>query len=174
MARGDRFGTPRLKETDMDLGSWLIPCALALCATIAVLVARGASRDRKGDRKAAPERTRRAGGHALLALREFIEPGIEHVEQVAEERRREDDQEGDDGNSPSETGLRNELLASLSHSPVDRQEVRRLLTTARRAGFDWRRLYAEAVEAVLTAQPYQAPFLPPIERVTPWADPSDD
>jgi hypothetical protein len=66
MGIDDRFGTTRPKETGMDLGSWLIPCALALCTTIAVLVARSASRHRKRDGEATQQRVRRAGGHALL------------------------------------------------------------------------------------------------------------
>src|SRR4051794_6564405 len=103
----------------------------------------------------------------MLVLQEFVEPRVEHVHHVAEERKDDEDHGAGDDPDLAESQVRDGLMASLRERPVDPHEVRRHLTAARAAGLDWRTLYAESLHAVLADQPYLAPFLPPAERVSP-------
>ena len=148
----------------MTLGLVFLGCGLVAI----VLVVRHQSIHRTGRPEVARAKVRRAGGHAMLVLQEFVEPRVEHVHHVAEERKDDEDHGAGDDADLAESQVRDDLMASLSERPVDPHEVRRHLATARAAGLDWRRLYAESVQTVLADQPYLAPFLPPAERVSPW------
>src|SRR5207302_1411929 len=139
----------------MTIGPWFLGCAVLAI----VLVLRAVSARGKSGPKVTREKVRRAGGHAMLVLQEFVEPRVEHVHHVAEERKDEEDHGAGDDPDLLESQLGDDLRESLRKTPIDLPHVRRHLTTARTAGLDWSRLYAESVQAVLADQPYLAPFL---------------
>ncbi len=145
-----------------------------VCATIAIWVAEKISPSRTGGGTDVRERVRRSGGNALLALQEFVDPRTQHVQQVHEQRKEEDDQSGGGEGEGSEASLRAELLASLGRTPTDPGEVRRHLRAAREAGLDWKMLYDESVRAILADQPYRAPSFPPAQKVAPSFDDRGD
>jgi hypothetical protein len=111
------------------------------------------------------ERRRRATGHALLGLQEFIEPSVEYVFQAQNVEQKEE--EDDEGLGGDEGLIRSDLALALSRSPVDPEEVRRHLSAAARAGMDWKALFEQATAEELTERPYRAPSLPPAYRVAP-------
>lgn len=119
------------------------------------------------ERKVVPgkERTRRATGHALLGLREFIEPSAEYIVQAQNVEQKEE--EDDAGLGGDEEAIRSDLAQALGRSPVDPEEVRRHLSAAARAGIDWKALFEQATTEELTERPYRAPSLPPAYRVAP-------
>jgi hypothetical protein len=123
---------------------------------------------RKGWVDASPNRVRRGTGHALLGLQEFIEPSVEHIFEA--ENREEKDEDDRDASEDDPKAVVADLLTSLGRTPVDSEEVRRHLTSARRMGLDWREVYDQAVRDELAACPYRAPSLPPSWRVAPRED----
>jgi len=113
----------------------------------------------------AEQRVRRAVGHAMLGLQEFIEPSVEHVFQAQNvEQKQEDDDEGLGGDEDS---VRSNLADALRQSPVDPEEIRRHLSAAVRAGMDWKALFEQAVAHELRERPFRAPSIPPARRVAP-------
>ncbi len=111
------------------------------------------------------ERVRRGTGHAMLGLQEFIEPSVEYVFQAENvEQKEEDDLEADGDDIEA---IRDDLSVSLGRSPIDPEEVRRLLTSAARSGLEWEELYNEAVRTELGSRPFRAPSIPPAWRVAP-------
>jgi hypothetical protein len=111
------------------------------------------------------DRVRRGAGHAMLGLQEFIEPSVEYVFQAEDAEQKEEDDL--DGFGDDREAIVADLSMSLGQDPVDHEEVRRHLASARRAGMDWREVYEQAVRDELTARPFRAPSLPPIWRVAP-------
>src|SRR5215213_3377972 len=132
----------------MTLGLVFLGCGVVL---IVFVVRHHAIRRTDGPRLARAK-VRRAGGHAMLVLQEFVEPRVEHVHHVAEERKDDEDHGAGDDPGFAESQVREGLMASLTNRPVDPHEVRGHLTAARAAGLDWSRLYAESVDAVLADQ----------------------
>jgi hypothetical protein len=112
---------------------------------------------------------RRAASGAAFALQQAFDPGVEHVLRAERDARAEeaDPAGGDDNDPPTADSFRAELLASLARAPIDPEEVRRVLTAARREGLDWRSLYDEAARASIAERPYLAPTIPPAPRVAP-------
>jgi hypothetical protein len=96
-----------------------------------------------------------------VGMQQFIDPGVKHVVQVAEERRVEDDQTG------RKERILAYILANLDAMPVNREEIRFYLIQAMRDGLDWKGLYEEAVQIQRAARPEQANFIPPIDDVRP-------
>jgi len=141
----------------MDLFSVIVMALLTL-GLVALLRARNGP-----DRKT--ERIRRGTGHALLGLQEFIEPSVEHIFEVENREQKEEDDH--DGEEYDPEVIKADLAASLGRSPIDPEEVRRYLTTAVRAGLDWRRVYEQAVREELDTRPFKAPSIPPEWRVAP-------
>jgi hypothetical protein len=139
--------------------------ALACLAALAVALAFGASRRRRGVVDVSRERVRRGTGHAMLGLQEFIEPSVEYVFQSENLEHSEVDDIETDGDGLA--SVRQDLSTCLGHTPIDPEEVRRLLTRASRAGLDWRELYEEAVHSELASRPFRAPSIPPVWRVAP-------
>lgn len=141
----------------MDVLPWL------MLTVVAILALRWSRR--RGWIDPSRERIRRGTGHALLGLREFIEPSVEHVfaAENAEETP-EDDLAADEGNPAL---IREGLAESLRRSPLDHEEIRHHLTTAARAGLDWRNLYDEESAAAIRERPYIAPSMPPYWKVGP-------
>lgn len=115
------------------------------------------------------KRTRRATSGAAFALQQVFDPGIEHVIRAERDAQAEEDDsgsgEGDDADEPG--SFLAALRETLERAPIDPEEVRRVLTAARRVGCDWRSLYDDATRAALAERPYLAPSLPPEARVTP-------
>ena len=72
-----------------------------------------------------------------------------------------------DASGDAPEAILDNLAKSLGHDPVDHEEVRRHLASARSAGLDWRAVYEQAVRDELTARPFRAPSIPPIGRVAP-------
>jgi hypothetical protein len=95
-----------------------------------------------------------------VALQQAIEPGAQHVIHLKEEQPKQD-----------EAVVKERLLAGLlpcfEQGPVNPEEVRHYLTSAKRAGLDWQALYAEAVGVQGAVQPDQAGLLPPLASVAP-------
>jgi hypothetical protein len=113
----------------------------------------------------AKDRVRRGTGHAMLGLREFIEPSVDYIFQAENLEHR--DQDDLDSSTTDREEILADLAASLGRDPVDREEVRRHLASARRAGLDWREVYERALQDELSARPYRIPRLPPIGKVAP-------
>jgi hypothetical protein len=103
----------------------------------------------------------------MLILQEFIEPRVAHVQQVSEEHGRESDPSGGCDSPCAVSEFRASLLNALRSALIDAEDVRRLLSGARRVGLEWEQLYEEAVREVLVDQPYLAPSIPPISKVKP-------
>jgi hypothetical protein len=142
----------------------LIP-AILLVAGFAALYLALAWMRRKGWVDPSRDRVRRGAGHAMLGLREFVEPSVEYILQAenAEQKEQDDLAPSDDG--PGQ--ILDDLSASLGRDPIDPEEVRRHLAAARRAGLDWRETFDRAIQGELAARPYRAPSLPPSWRVAP-------
>jgi hypothetical protein len=150
----------------MDLRP-LAPVALAcLGALMLALTLRVMRRRRWVDPSG--ERVRRGTGRAILGLQQFIEPSVEYVIRAENvEQVEEDDPEADGDDAGA---IRDDLSASLGRSPIDPEEVRRLLTRAARSGLDWEGLYDEAVRSELGSRPFRAPSIPPAWKVAPRGD----
>jgi hypothetical protein len=149
----------------MDL-RLLAPLVLACLGVLAlVLTLKAMQRRRWVD--LSQERVRRGTGHAMLGLQEFVEPSVEYVFQAQNvENTAEEDLQADGDDTGA---IRDDLSVSLGLSPIDPEEVRRLLTRAARAGLDWEGLYDEAVRCELRSRPFRAPSIPPAWRVAPRA-----
>jgi hypothetical protein len=147
----------------------LVPVVL-LGAGLLALVLSVRWMQRKGWVDASPDRVRRGTGHALLGLQEFIEPSVEHIFEAENlEQKDEDDHDASDNDDPE--AILADLATSIGRVPVDCEEVRRHLTSARSAGLDWRAVYDKAIRDELETCPYRAPSLPPPWRVAPREDP---
>lgn len=140
---------------------------LFFAGIIAVVVLVAAALLTSLDRKKMPgkETVRRGTGHAMLGLQQFIEPSIEHVFQAQNVEQKE---EGDDeGLGVDEEAIRSDLAEALGRSPVDPEEVRRLLAAIARLGLDWKAQFEQAVREELRERPFRAPSMPPSRRVAP-------
>jgi hypothetical protein len=115
------------------------------------------------------KQTRLATSGAAFALQQVFDPGVEHVIRAEQDARAEEDDSGSGDGDRDETpgSFQAALGAALIRSPIDLEEVRRVLTAARSAGHDWRAHYDEAVYAALGERPYLASSLPPPARVAP-------
>jgi hypothetical protein len=98
---------------------------------------------------------------SLVAMQQFLEPGVQHVIQAGQERRVED-AEGASGKR-----LIACLLAALQETPVNPEVIRVYLAQARREGLDWAALYAEAVQRLRANDPAAADLAPAPEDVEP-------
>lgn len=98
---------------------------------------------------------------AFLGAQQFLEPGMRYVLEGKYQRQSAADQE------KLKEWLLARLLACLDTDPVDCEEVRFLLGTARKAGFDWRELYENAVSMRLSLRPEDAGRFPGPEEVAP-------
>jgi hypothetical protein len=94
-----------------------------------------------------------------VAMQKFMEPGFKHVREVGQELKED---EGVSGQR-----LLSGLLALLEATPVNPEQVRLYLASARNAGWDCERFYAEAVRAHLKGRPERAAHMPPFEDVRP-------
>ena len=94
-----------------------------------------------------------------VAMQQFMEPGFQHVREVGQERKDEEE--------ASPQRLLSGLLACLEATPVNLEQVRVYLASARNAGWDCERFYAEAVRAHLKGRPERAAHMPPFEDVRP-------
>jgi hypothetical protein len=111
------------------------------------------------------DRVRRGVGHAMLGMKEFLEPSVEYVYQAENVEQAEEDDHDASGDGPA--AILDDLAASLGRDPIDPEEVRRHLAAARRVGLDWRGAFDQAVRDELAARPYRAPSIPPVWRVAP-------
>src|SRR4051794_73927 len=118
----------------MDLHT-LVPVGLVFVAALALLLTL-VWLQRRGWVDPSKDRVRRGTGHAMLGLQEFIEPSVEYVFQAENVEQREEDDL--DGLGDDREAIVADLSTSLGHDPVDHEEVRRHLASARRAGMDWR------------------------------------
>lgn len=147
----------------MDLRP-LIPVVLACLGILGLTLALRALQRRQLV-ELSKGRVRRGTGHAMLGLQEFIEPSVEYVFQAENaEQKQEEDLESDDEEAGA---ILEDLSMALGRTPIDPEEVRRLLTKAARAGLDWYELYEEAVRSELGSRPFKAPAIPPTWRVAP-------
>jgi len=96
----------------------------------------------------------------LVAMQQLVEPGARHVVQLKQERRSEAER-------ADRERLLAGLLACLAAAPVDVEQVRHLLGSARRAGLDWRRLHEEAVQVRRSTRPDLADLVPPLDALGP-------
>ena len=94
-----------------------------------------------------------------VAMQKFMEPGFKHVREVGQELKED---EGVSGQR-----LLSGLLALLEATPVNPEQVRLYLASARNAGWDCERFYAEAVQTYLKDRPERAAHMPPFEGVKP-------
>jgi hypothetical protein len=142
----------------------LVPLGLAVLG-VSVLIFSLLWMQRRGWVDLSKDRVRRGTGHAMLGLQEFIEPSVESVFQAENVEQKEEEDLDADGDEAE--AIKEDLSASLGHSPIDPEAVRRHLADAGRAGLDWREVYDEAVRAELEARPFKAPSIPPAWRVAP-------
>ena len=142
----------------------LIPVG-ALIAGIVALFPTLAWMRRRGWVDTSPDRVRRGVGHAMLGMKEFIEPSVEYILQA--ENAEQDEEDDLDASDDGPEALLDDLATGLGRDPIDPEEVRRHLATAHRAGLDWRELFDRAVRDELAARPYRAPSIPPVWRVAP-------
>jgi hypothetical protein len=98
---------------------------------------------------------------AWVAWQQFLEPGARHVLEVREQLPGEGDEEA------GRRWLAASLRAALGAGPINLEEVRSVLSVAKRGGLDWQLLYEEAVREVVPARPEGAGRLPPVEAVAP-------
>jgi hypothetical protein len=94
-----------------------------------------------------------------VAMQKFMERGYKHVREVGQEPK--EDQ------AVSGQRLLSGLLACLEATPVNPEQVRLYLASARNAGWDCEQFYADAVQAHLKARPERATYIPPLEDVMP-------
>jgi hypothetical protein len=113
-------------------------------------------------RKIPGQRMRRG----LLGLQQFLDPGAAHVIEALDKQVVEDE-EGGGGDPLDRESLRAELAAALRRSPIDVDDVRRVLTLARDGALDTRGLFDEVLAAEIAERPYRAPHLPIWSRVAP-------
>jgi hypothetical protein len=92
---------------------------------------------------------------ALVAMQQFIEPGVQHVAHAGRERRVED------GRSAPRDRLLACLRKSLTTMPVNPEVIRLYLTQAKREDLDWQKLYAESALGL------PEDLAPPLEDVAP-------
>jgi hypothetical protein len=132
------------------------------------------ARARAPDTERAKRRRHVASGTAF-ALQQVFDPGIEHVIRAERDAEAEVADPGGTGDEPEASieSHRSDLLAALDRTPIDPEELRRLLTSAAREGLDWRTLYDESVRLMLADRPYLAPNIPPPSRVAPRVGNSD-
>ena len=95
----------------------------------------------------------------FVAMQRFMEPGFQHV--------REGNQEKGEDEGASRERLWSGLMACLEATPVNPEQVRLYLASARNAGWDCERFYAEAVQTYLKDRPERAAHMPPFEGVKP-------
>ncbi len=163
MSDGIEGRTEKLGDIAVDFRP-LIPVGL-LIVGVAALVLTLAWMRRRGWVDTSPDRVRRGVGHAMLGMKEFIEPSVEYILQ-AENAEQAD--EGDlDASDDGPEAILDDLSTSLGRDPIDPEEVRRHLAIAHRAGLDWRDLFDRAVRAELASRPYRAPSIPPVWKVAP-------
>lgn len=157
----------------MELRIWII-MVVGLVAFVLVLwaverliyLARSSA-----SRGSAPNAQRRAVTGAAFALQQVFEPGIEHVVRAEQDEPGEDDTSGGEGDWDAWLDThRQDLAESLGRTPVDPEEVKRVLASAQRLGLDWRALFEDAVALELTNRPFRAPFLPSASKVAPRID----
>jgi hypothetical protein len=91
---------------------------------------------------------------SLVAMQQFLEPGVQHVVQAGEERQDEDV-------SKARERLLACLRAAFSETTVNPEVVRLYLTQARREGLSYEALYEEA------SQGRPADQIPPLSDVSP-------
>jgi hypothetical protein len=92
---------------------------------------------------------------SLVALQQLVEPGVEHVIHVGQQRRAED------ADDEAKERLLSCLRGALRTTPVNPEAIRLYLTQARREGLRWELLYEEASEGL------PADLLPPPRDVAP-------
>lgn len=136
-----------------------------LVAGIAALFLMLAWMRRRGWVDPSRDRVRRGVGHAMLGLKEFIEPSVEYILQAENTEQKEEDDLDASDDGPER--ILDDLATSLGRAPIDPEEVRRHLASALRMGMDWREVFDRAVQDELAARPYRAPSVPPIWRVAP-------
>jgi hypothetical protein len=153
--------TPRVIVMDLRP---LVPAGL-LCAGVLALILSLARMRRRGWVDTSKDRVRRGTGHAMMGLREFIEPSVEYVLQAENAEQVEEDDL--DASGDDREAILADLATSLGRVSVDLEEVRRHLASARRTGLVWREVYEKAVRDELAARPFRAPSVPPIWRVAP-------
>ena len=108
----------------------LVPVGLLL-AGVAALVVTLAWMRRRGWIDTSRDRVRRGVGHAMLGVQEFVEPSVEYIFQAENAEQADEDDPG-----PAEGGpeaLLADLATGLGRDPVDPEEIRRHLASARRA-----------------------------------------
>jgi hypothetical protein len=139
--------------------------ALALSVTAGTLALAWIIARKARNESPVKERVRRGTGHAMLGIQEFIEPSVEYLFQAqnVEQTEEEDDQ----GLGDDREAIHSGLADALGRTPVDPEEVRRHLASARRLGMDWLALFDQAVADELRQRPFRAPKIPPARRVTP-------
>jgi hypothetical protein len=98
-----------------------------------------------------------SAGSSFVVLQQFIEPGVQHLIQVEQERRSVVDREW----------LLANLLACFDAETLNPEEIRHYLTLARQTGLDWQELYQEAVRVQEAVRPALAARLPRPESVAP-------
>jgi hypothetical protein len=81
-----------------------------------------------------------SAGSVFVAMQQFIEPKVKHVVQVKQDSRSEQNLV-----AAKERAL-NSLLDALDASTVNPEVIRFYLSTAQRAGLDWKSLYEEAAQ----------------------------
>jgi hypothetical protein len=142
----------------------LVPVALLLAGVAALVLTFSWMRRRRWI-DPSHDRIRRGVGRAMLGMQEFIEPSVEYILQAenAEQAEAEDPGRSEDGPE----AILADLAASLGRDPIDPEEIRRHLATARRAELDWRELFDQAVQDELAGRPYRAPSIPPAWKVAP-------
>ncbi len=94
-----------------------------------------------------------------VGLQQAIEPRVKHVQEVGQHRRQEEE-------GPKEK-LRACLRDCLEAEPVDREKIRCYLAYAQDRGWDWDRLYQEAVDQFLASRPDRESQIPSPEDVAP-------
>jgi hypothetical protein len=142
----------------------LVPVVLLLAGVAALFVTFAWMR-RRGWVDTSGDRVRRGVGHAMLGMKEFIEPSVEYILQAENAEQAEEEDPG-----PSEGGpeaILADLATCLGRDPIDPEEIRRHLASAQRAELDWRELFDQAVRDELAGRPYRAPSIPPAWKVAP-------
>ena len=97
---------------------------------------------------------------SLVAMQQFIEPGVKHVVEVKQDRRIEKEE-------ASKKRILAMLVETLRSCPVNVEAVRVYLMAAKKIGLDWQALYEQAVKAELLERPDRATVLPTLETVAP-------
>ncbi len=96
---------------------------------------------------------------SFVALQQAIEPRVKYIREVDQHRRQEEE-------GPKEK-LRACLRDCLEAEPIDREKIRFYLSYAQDKGWDWKRLYREAVEQLLASRPDKEGKIPSPEDVAP-------